>query len=118
MPLFSFPEEIRRAIYTTNVVESLHMTLRKVIKTRGSFPSGGGGAGAAVPGAAECSQEMESGDELANGPESFHHALRRPDGGGLEAAGTIADRDYAPNPDAPARPAIVGEKLASGWLAE
>ena|SRR6188474_3027520 len=33
------PEEIRRAIYTTNVVESLHMTLRKVIKTRGSFPS-------------------------------------------------------------------------------
>lgn len=38
-PLFAFPEEIRRAIYTTNVVESLHMTLRKVIKTRGSFPS-------------------------------------------------------------------------------
>ena len=33
------PEEIRRAIYTTNVVESLHMTLRKVIKTRASFPS-------------------------------------------------------------------------------
>lgn len=38
-PLFAFPEEIRKAIYTTNVVESLHMTLRKVIKTRGSFPS-------------------------------------------------------------------------------
>jgi putative transposase len=39
VPLFAYPEEIRRAIYTTNVVESLHMTLRKVIKTRGSFPS-------------------------------------------------------------------------------
>src|SRR3989440_6794879 len=39
VPLFAFPEEIRRAIYTTNVVESLHMSLRKVIKTRGSFPS-------------------------------------------------------------------------------
>jgi transposase-like protein len=39
VPLFDFPEEIRRAIYTTNVIESLHMTLRKVIKTRGSFPS-------------------------------------------------------------------------------
>ena len=26
-------------IYTTNAVESLHMTMRKVIKTRGSFPS-------------------------------------------------------------------------------
>jgi len=38
-PLFGFPEEIRRAIYTTNIIESLHMTLRKVIKTRGSFPS-------------------------------------------------------------------------------
>jgi putative transposase len=39
VPLFAFPEEIRRAIYTTNVVESLHMTLCKVIKTRASFPS-------------------------------------------------------------------------------
>ena len=38
-PLFAFPEEIRRAIYTTNIVESLPMTLRKVIKTRGSFPT-------------------------------------------------------------------------------
>ena len=38
-PLFAYPEEIRRAIYTTNVVESLHMTLRKVIKTRASFPN-------------------------------------------------------------------------------
>src|SRR5881227_2660117 len=38
-PLFGYPEEIRRAIYTTNVVESLNMTLRKVIKTRGSFPT-------------------------------------------------------------------------------
>jgi putative transposase len=38
-PLFEFPEEVRRIIYTTNAVESLHMSLRKVIKTRGSFPS-------------------------------------------------------------------------------
>ena len=38
-PLFAFPPEIRRIIYTTNAVESLHMTLRKVIKMRGSFPS-------------------------------------------------------------------------------
>jgi putative transposase len=39
VPLFAFPEEIRRIIYTTNAVESLNMTLRKVIKTRASFPS-------------------------------------------------------------------------------
>ena len=39
MPMFSYPEEIRRAIYTTNVIESLNMTLRKTIKTRASFPN-------------------------------------------------------------------------------
>ena len=38
-PFFAFPAEVRRIIYTTNAVESLHMTLRKIIKTRGSFPS-------------------------------------------------------------------------------
>lgn len=38
-PLFAFPPEIRRIVYTTNAVESLHMTLRKIIKTRGSFPN-------------------------------------------------------------------------------
>jgi putative transposase len=38
VPFFAFPGEIRRAVYTTNIVESLNMTLRKVIKTRGSFP--------------------------------------------------------------------------------
>jgi putative transposase len=39
LPLFAFPEEIRKIIYTTNAVESLNMSLRKVIKTRTSFPS-------------------------------------------------------------------------------
>jgi len=38
-PLFAFPAEIRKVIYTTNAVESLNMTLRKIIKTRGSFPN-------------------------------------------------------------------------------
>jgi putative transposase len=38
-PLFAFPEEIRRIVYTTNAVESLNMSLRQVIKTRASFPS-------------------------------------------------------------------------------
>lgn len=39
VPFFEFPEEIRRIIYTTNAIESLHMTLRKATKNRGSFPS-------------------------------------------------------------------------------
>jgi putative transposase len=39
IPFFAFSPEIRKVIYTTNAVESLHMSLRKVIKNRGSFPS-------------------------------------------------------------------------------
>lgn len=39
IPFFAFAPEIRKVIYTTNAVESLHMSLRKVIKNRGSFPS-------------------------------------------------------------------------------
>ena len=38
-PFFSYPEEIRRVIYTTNAIESLNSSLRKTIKTRGSFPN-------------------------------------------------------------------------------
>lgn len=38
-PFFAYPTEIRKVIYTTNAVESLNMSLRKVIKTRGSFPN-------------------------------------------------------------------------------
>ena len=39
IPFFGFPEEVRKVIYTTNAVEGLHRGLRKIIKTRGSFPS-------------------------------------------------------------------------------
>jgi putative transposase len=39
VPFFAFPPAIRKMIYTTNAVESLHRSLRKVIKTRGSFPT-------------------------------------------------------------------------------
>jgi putative transposase len=38
-PFFNYPPEIRRAIYTTNSVESLHRSLRKIIKIRGGFPN-------------------------------------------------------------------------------
>jgi transposase-like protein len=36
---FKYPEEIRRIIYTTNVIEGFHRQLRKVTKTKGSFPN-------------------------------------------------------------------------------
>jgi len=38
-PFFADPAEIRKVVYTTNAIESLNMSLRKVIKTRGSFPT-------------------------------------------------------------------------------
>ena len=39
IPFFDYPTDIRRAIYTTNAIESLNMTLRKVIKNKRMFPS-------------------------------------------------------------------------------
>jgi len=38
-PLFSYPPDIRKAIYTTNTIESVNMSLRRITKNRGSFPS-------------------------------------------------------------------------------
>jgi transposase-like protein len=38
-PFFVFPPAVRKLIYTTNAIESLHMRLRKIIKTRGHFPT-------------------------------------------------------------------------------
>ncbi|MGH9208467.1 MAG: IS256 family transposase [Acidimicrobiales bacterium] len=39
IPFFAFPSEIRRVIYTTNAIESVNAQLRKIIKTRGHFPT-------------------------------------------------------------------------------
>ena len=37
--LFNYPEDIRKAIYTTNAIESLNSVIRKAIKKRKLFPS-------------------------------------------------------------------------------
>ena len=39
VPFFDYPPEIRKVIYTTNAIESVNMSLRKLTKNRGSFPS-------------------------------------------------------------------------------
>ena len=39
IPFFAFPPAVRRVIYTTNAIESINSRLRKIIKTRGHFPS-------------------------------------------------------------------------------
>ena len=38
-PFFAFPKEIRKVIYTTNAIESMNRGLRKIIKTKGAFPT-------------------------------------------------------------------------------
>jgi transposase-like protein len=39
IPFFAFPPAVRRVIYTTNAIENINSQLRKIIKTRGHFPS-------------------------------------------------------------------------------
>jgi putative transposase len=39
IPFFAFSAPIRRAIYTTNAIESLDSTVRRAVRTRGHFPS-------------------------------------------------------------------------------
>ena len=36
---FKYPEDIRRVIYTTNIIESVHRQFRKLTKTKGAFPN-------------------------------------------------------------------------------
>jgi transposase-like protein len=39
VPFFAFLPAVRRVVYTTNAIESIHSQLRKIINTRGHFPS-------------------------------------------------------------------------------
>jgi putative transposase len=39
IPFFDFPQDILKAIYTTNAIESINRSLRKALKTRGALPN-------------------------------------------------------------------------------
>ena len=39
IPFLAFPADVRRVVYTTNTIEALNRQIRKIIKTRGSFPT-------------------------------------------------------------------------------
>jgi len=39
VPFFAYPEAVRKIIYTKNAIESLNMSLRKIIKNRDHFPN-------------------------------------------------------------------------------
>ena len=38
IPFLALPDELRKAVYTTNTIEAMHRQVRKAIKTRGHFP--------------------------------------------------------------------------------
>jgi len=38
-PFFNYPQEIRKIMYTTNIIEGLHRQFRKVTKTKTMFPN-------------------------------------------------------------------------------
>ena len=39
IPFFAFPPDVRKVLYTTNALESVHARIRKIIKTRGPCPT-------------------------------------------------------------------------------
>ncbi len=39
VPFLAFPPDVRRVVYTTNTIEALNRQIRKIIKTRGHFPT-------------------------------------------------------------------------------
>lgn len=91
-PFFGFPDEIRRAIYTTNTIESLNYSLRKIIKNRSLFPNEE--ALAALPCAEERVEEVDDADpelEARDGPIRDH--LR-----GASAARTAVTMRRSPTP--------------------
>jgi transposase-like protein len=75
IPFFAFPAEIRRIIYTTNAVESLNMSLRKIIKTRGAFPSEESAVETALPRLAERRRAMGNRPALEGRPEPVYSQM-------------------------------------------
>ena len=79
IPFFAFPAEIRKIIYTTNAVESLNMTLRKALKTRGAFPSEEAAFKVMYLALRNVIEEMGTAAEMEGGAEPVHHAMGRSD---------------------------------------
>ncbi len=81
-PFFQYPPDIRRAIYTTNSVESLNRSLRKIIKTRGGFPNEEAALKLVVSGITAGGKEVDHADSsLAGSFEPLHDSVAGPDAG-------------------------------------
>ena len=71
MPFFAFPEEVRKVIYTTNAVESLHRGPAENHQDARVVSERRGGAEAALPGAAKHQREMGHGAAMEGGLNQF-----------------------------------------------
>ncbi|MDX2358167.1 IS256 family transposase [Dietzia sp. PP-33] len=72
-PFLAFTPEIRKVIYTTNQIESINYQLRKITKTRGSFPSAEAAIKLVYLGIRNI--ETTRGGELGTGTQGWHRAL-------------------------------------------
>jgi putative transposase len=72
-PFLAFTPEIRKVIYTTNQIESINYQLRKITKTRGSFPSDEAAIKLIYLGIRNI--ETTRGGELGTGTQGWHQAL-------------------------------------------
>lgn len=73
IPFLSFTPQIRKVIYTTNQIESINYQLRKITKTRGSFPSDEAAMKLVYLGIRNI--ETTRGGELGTGTQGWHQAL-------------------------------------------
>ena len=74
---FDYPPAIRRAIYTTNAIESLNYSLRKVLKGRSAFPNDESIIKAVVYGAATCRQKVDPAhSRVESRPQSVCDSVR------------------------------------------
>lgn len=79
IPFFTFPPAIRRVIHTTNAIESINARLRKIIKTRGHFPTDEAANKLIWLALRNITAEWgQSGASLEGGDEPVRDPLRRP----------------------------------------
>ena len=77
--LFDFPPPIRKAIYTTNAIESVNSVIRKFTRNRKQYPNEESALEARVPGDSRGVEEVDDADpRLESGPEPLRHPVRGP----------------------------------------
>jgi len=77
IPFLAYPREIRRILYTTNIIESVNSQLRKVLKPKGHFPSDDAVRKNLVLGPSTRQGELEAADPLVTSGGVLQDRVRR-----------------------------------------